>query len=51
MMSRHFCLSSELSGAIVKMLPNAKNQLSVPGSFQVQKVDFWHVGVFWLWLQ
>ena len=27
MMSRHFALSSELSGAI------AKNQLSVPGSF------------------
>ena len=33
MMSRHFALSSELSGAIAKNLPNAKNQPSVPGSF------------------
>ena len=33
MMSRHFRLSSELSGAIAKKLPHAKNQLSVPGSF------------------
>ena len=33
MMSRHFALSSELSGAIAKTLPHAKNQLSAPGSF------------------
>ena len=33
MMSQHFALSSELSGAIAKRLPHAKNQLSVPGSF------------------
>ena len=32
-MSRHFALSSELTGAIAKKLPHAKNQLSVPGSF------------------
>ena len=29
MMSRHFCLRSELSRAIAKGLPHAKNQLSV----------------------
>ena len=33
MMSRHFRLSSELSGAIAKRPLHAKNQLSVPGSF------------------
>ena len=33
MMSRHFRLSSELTGAIAKRVPHAKNQLSVPGSF------------------
>ena len=33
MMSRHFALSSELSGAIAKIVPHAKNQLSTPGSF------------------
>ena len=33
MMSRHFALSSELTGAIAKRLPHAKNQLSTPGSF------------------
>ena len=33
MMSRHFGLRSELSGAIAKSLPHAKNQLSMPGSF------------------
>ena len=32
-MSRHFRLNSELSGAIAKKLPHAKNQLSAPGSF------------------
>ena len=33
MMSQHFRLSSELTGAIAKRLPHAKNQLSTPGSF------------------
>ena len=33
MMSRHFRLSSELSGAIAKRLPHAKNLLSGPDSF------------------
>ena len=33
MLSRHFGLSSELSGAIAKRLSHAQNQLSVPGSF------------------
>ena len=33
MMSRYFRLSSELSRAIAKRLPHAKNQLSPPGSF------------------
>ena len=33
MMSRNFALSSELTGAIAKRLPHAKNQLSAPGSF------------------
>ena len=32
MMSRHFSLSSELSGAIAERLPHAKIQLSEPGS-------------------
>ena len=33
MMSRHFALSTELTGAIAKRVPHAKNQLSAPGSF------------------
>ena len=33
MMSRHFRLSSELTGAIAIKLPYAKNQLSVTASF------------------
>ena len=33
MISRHFALSTELTGAIAKRLPHAKNQLSAPGSF------------------
>ena len=32
MMSRHFALNSELTGAIAKRLPHAKNQPSAPGS-------------------
>ena len=38
MMSRHFGLSSEVSGAIAKRLPYPKNQLSVSGSFSNQFV-------------
>ena len=33
MMTRHFRLSSELTGAIAKRLPHAKNQLSGLDSF------------------
>ena len=33
MISRHFALSSELTGAIAKRLPHSKNQLSPPSSF------------------
>ena len=33
MMSRHFALSSELSGDIAKRLPHANYQLSGPDSF------------------
>ena len=33
MMCHHFRLSSELTGAIAKRLPHAKNHLSVPSSF------------------
>ena len=36
-MSRHFRLKSELSGAIAKRHPHAKNQFSVPGSFFNQR--------------
>ena len=38
MMSPHFALSSELTGAIVKILPHAKNQLSAQGNFFNQSV-------------
>ena len=44
MMSRHFALSSELSGAIAKRLPHAKNQLSVPGIFFNQFVTDIYTG-------
>ena len=43
MMSRHFRLSSELSGAIAKRLPHAKNQLSVLGSFFNQFVTYIYI--------
>ena len=33
MMSRYFALNSELTGAIAKRLPHAKNQPFPPGSF------------------
>ena len=38
MMSRHFRLSSELTGAIAKRLPYTKNQLSAPSSLFNQLV-------------
>ena len=41
MMSRHFGLSSELTGAIAKRLPHAKNQPSAPGSFFNQFVQIY----------
>ena len=40
MMSRHFALNSELTGAIAKRLPHAKNQLPGPGSFFNQFVRY-----------
>ena len=43
MMSRHFRLSSELTGAIAKRLPHAKNQLSTPGSFFNQFVTYIYI--------
>ena len=46
MMSRHFALSSELSGAIAKRLPHAKNQLSVPGSFFNQFVTDMYIYIY-----
>ena len=46
MMSRHFALSSELSGAIVKRLPHAKNQLSAPSSFFNQFVTEIYIYVY-----
>ena len=42
MMSRHFRLSSELSGAIARRPPHAKNQLSAPGCFFNQFVTDIH---------
>ena len=44
MMSRHFALSLELSRAIAKRLPHAKNQLSGPGNFFNQFVtDMYYI--------
>ena len=40
MMSRHFRLRSELSGAIAKILSHAKDQFSVPGSLFNQFVTY-----------
>ena len=42
-MSRHFTLSSELTGAIAKRLRHAKNQLSAPGSFFNQFVIYIYI--------
>ena len=46
MMSRHFALSSELTGAITKRLPHAKNQLSVPCSFFNQFVTDIYIYIY-----
>ena len=46
MMSRYFCLSSELSGAIAKRLPHAKNQLSEPDSFFNQFVTYIYIYIY-----
>ena len=43
MMSRHFALNSELTGAIAKRLPHAKNQPSAPGSFFNQFVTYIYI--------
>ena len=43
MISRHFALSSELTGAIAKKLPHAKNQLSGTGSFFNQFVIYIYI--------
>ena len=43
MMSRHFALSSEHTGAIAKRLPHAKNQVSVTGSFFNQFVTYIYI--------
>ena len=46
MMSRHFRLSSELTGAIAKKLPHAKNQPSAPGSFFNQFVTDIYIYIY-----
>ena len=46
MMSRHFRLSSELTGAIAKRLPHAKNQLSMTGSFFNQFVTDIYIYIY-----
>ena len=46
MMSRHFALNSELTGAIAKRLPHAKNQLSEPGSFFNQFVTDIYIYIY-----
>ena len=46
MMSRHFRLSSELTGAIAKRLPHAKNQLSTLGSFFNQFVTDIYIYIY-----
>ena len=46
MMSRHFRLSSELTGAIAKRLRHAKNQPSAPGSFFNQFVTDIYIYIY-----
>ena len=49
MMSRHFRLSSEFTGAIAKKLSHAKNQLSAPGSFFNQFVTDIYIYTYTGW--
>ena len=44
MMSRHFALSSEFSGAIAKRLPHAKNQLSAPAVSSINSLHIYIQG-------
>ena len=46
MMSRHFRLSSEHSGAIAKRLPHTQNQLSAPVSFFKQFVTDIYIYIY-----
>ena len=46
MMSQHFALNSELTGAIAKRLPHAKNQPSAPGSFFNQFVTDIYIYIY-----
>ena len=46
MMSRHFALNSELTGARAKRLPRAKNQPSAPGSFFNQFVTDIYIYIY-----
>ena len=46
MMSRQFRLSSELTVAIAKRLPHAKNQPSAPGSFFNQFVTYIYIYIY-----
>ena len=46
MMSRHFALNSELTGAIAKRLPHAKNQPSAPVSFFNQFVTDIYIYIY-----
>ena len=46
MMSRHFRLSSELTGAIAKRPPHGKNQPSAPGSFFNQFVTDIYIYIY-----
>ena len=46
MMSRHFALNSEHTGAIAKRLPHAKNQPSAPGSFFNQFVTDIYIYIY-----
>ena len=49
MISRHFGLSSELTGAIAKKLSHAKFQLSAPGSFFNQFVT--DIYIYYIYIQ
>ena len=46
MMSRHFALSSEITGAIAKRLPHAQNLLSMTGRFINQFVTDIYIYVY-----